>query len=302
MPQFSVVIPTYNRADRIVGTLDSVLSQDFDDFEVVLIDDGSLDNTEEVIREHYSGNPRVRYIKQANAERGAARNHGLREALAPYVLFFDSDDLMHRQHLSTLAAIIREHPGINFLATKYQIERDGRAHPSSLAPLKEGFYGLELFLPGNPLACNICVNKENPSLKLFEEDRSYAVFEDWMFMVENLAADRLYLSDRVTISLVDHAERSMRGDNREIVRKNRLARDWISERVPLNDEQKRILDGYSHYFCAIHCYLDNERTRSLDHLYKAARKIGLKPRVLALLVKTLIGRGMVQKAARLKRG
>jgi len=298
MPSFSVVIPTYNRARLIAATIDSVLAQDWKEFEVVVVDDGSTDNTREVIEQSYANDARVRYIRQANSERGAARNHGLRESRGDYVVFFDSDDLMQKDHLSTLASVAESQAGANFLATKYEILRDGRKLPSSLHDLKEGFYGLEIFLRGNPLACNVCVRRENPRLKLFVEDRRYAVFEDWIFMVQNLAADRLYLSDSVTITLVDHDKRSMRGDNREIIRKNRLARDWIVERVPLSEDQKRILDGYSHYFCAIHSYLDGDRRNGLRHLYSAARAIGVNASVAALLLKMIVGQKLLHKATR----
>jgi glycosyltransferase involved in cell wall biosynthesis len=298
MPTFSVVIPTYNRASLITATLDSVLAQDRDDFEVVLVDDGSTDDTSEVVRKNYAQDKRVRYIRQANAERGAARNRGLREARNEYVVFFDSDDVMHADHLSALAAVIERQAGVNFLATKYEIERDGRSFPSSLSPLKEGFYGLDIFLRGNPLACNICVRRENPRLRPFVEDRRYAVFEDWMFMVENLVADQLYLSDRVTISLIDHANRSMRGNNQEIIRKNRLARDWIMKNVPLGEDQKNILDGYSHYFCAIHSYLDGDRKQGLRHLSEARRRIGINRQIAALFVKLMVGQKLLHKATK----
>lgn len=297
MPSFSIVIPTYNRAGLIEGTVKSVLAQEYETFEIVIVDDGSTDNTSAVIEKSFAGDARVRYFRQANAERGAARNRGLKEALGSYVVFFDSDDLMHRDHLSALAVIIASRPEINFLATKYEISRDGKAFPSSLHGLKEGVYGLDLFLRGNPLACNVCVRRENPHLKLFVEDRRYAVFEDWMFMVQNLASDQLYLIDRVTISLIDHANRSMRGDNQEIIRKNRLARDWIIENVALSAAQKKILDGYSHYFCAIHSYLDGKRRAGLRHLYHAAKGIGVTANVAALVAKMFIGQKLLHKAS-----
>ncbi len=298
MPSFSVVIPTYNRADFIVNTINSVLAQDHHDFEVIVVDDGSTDNTSEVIRENYGESEKVRYFRQPNAERGAARNRGFKESRSEYTVFFDSDDLMHSDHLSKLAVAINHHPQINFLATKYQLQRDGKIYPSALHGLAEGYYGLDLFLRGNSLACNICVKRDNPRLSLFVEDRRYAVFEDWMFMVQNLASDRMYLSNHVTISLVDHAMRSMRGNNQEIIRKNRLARDWILENVPLNEDQKRTLNGYSHYFCAIHSYLDNDRRRGLGHLFSAAKSIGVNRRVVALLLKMMIGRKLLRKASR----
>jgi glycosyltransferase involved in cell wall biosynthesis len=89
-PLVSVVIPTYNRAQYIAETIESVLAQTYPNLEIIVIDDGSTDNTEEVVSKFI---PKIQYIKQKNSERGASRNHGLRLAKGEYISFLDSDDL-----------------------------------------------------------------------------------------------------------------------------------------------------------------------------------------------------------------
>lgn len=90
-PLVSVIIPTYNRAHLIDRPIRSVLTQTFQDFELLLVDDGSADRTEEAVRK--VGDPRVRYIAQpCNAGVSAARNRGLRESCGEFVAFLDSDD------------------------------------------------------------------------------------------------------------------------------------------------------------------------------------------------------------------
>jgi len=96
-PTFSVVIPAYNRAHLIRATIDSVLEQTFGDFEVLVVDDGSKDNTGEVVSA--ITDPRVRYVRQENAGANAARNRGIDEALGPFVAFLDSDDTFLPHHL-----------------------------------------------------------------------------------------------------------------------------------------------------------------------------------------------------------
>ena len=89
-PQVSIVIPTHNSSRYLVKALDSVLAQTVSDFEVLVVDDGSTDDTECVMR-HY-GAP-VRYIRQQNAGVAVARNNGISESRGRYVAFLDADDV-----------------------------------------------------------------------------------------------------------------------------------------------------------------------------------------------------------------
>jgi glycosyltransferase involved in cell wall biosynthesis len=77
-PLFSIVIPTYNRAHLITKTIESVLAQEDGDFEILVVDDGSSDNTGEVVSRIFD--PRLTYFRKENAERGAARNFGFRKS------------------------------------------------------------------------------------------------------------------------------------------------------------------------------------------------------------------------------
>ena len=83
-PYFSIVIPAYNRAHLISKTLDSVLNQSYENFEVIIVDDGSTDNTEEVVKP-YLADQRFRYYWKSNGERGAARNFGVLKSNGEFV-------------------------------------------------------------------------------------------------------------------------------------------------------------------------------------------------------------------------
>ena len=94
MPKVSVVIPSHNRVRVVADALDSVLAQTHSDFEVIVVDDGSTDDTRAVVSRYVSRNPkRVVYLWQENAGAPAARNAGIRAATGDYVAFLDSDDL-----------------------------------------------------------------------------------------------------------------------------------------------------------------------------------------------------------------
>jgi glycosyltransferase involved in cell wall biosynthesis len=93
MPEISVLIPSYNRADLLPRALDSVWQQDFDDLEVLVVDDGSSDGTIDWLDQHKKTHPQLRYvIHDRNKGEAAARNTALREARGTYVAFLDSDD------------------------------------------------------------------------------------------------------------------------------------------------------------------------------------------------------------------
>ncbi|HXF75779.1 MAG TPA: glycosyltransferase [Methylomirabilota bacterium] len=106
-PAVSVVVATYNRAYLLPETIDSILRQKFQDFELIVVDDGSTDGTRAVV-ERYG--PRVRYLCQDNRGPSAARNLGVKHARASWISFQDSDDLCAAEHLEALYGYARAHP------------------------------------------------------------------------------------------------------------------------------------------------------------------------------------------------
>lgn len=95
----SIIIPVYNNADTIRRTIDSIKSQSYRDYEVILVNDGSTDDSGNVIKESIGNDPRFKYIEQVNQGVSAARNRGLEEATMKYVTFTDGDDLLTQNAL-----------------------------------------------------------------------------------------------------------------------------------------------------------------------------------------------------------
>ena len=93
MPTVSVIIPTYNRALMVKDAIQSVLDQTYSDYEIIVVDDGSTDNTSKVINDLRSHSGKVHYIHQENKGRSAARNIGVHAARGDYIAFLDSDDM-----------------------------------------------------------------------------------------------------------------------------------------------------------------------------------------------------------------
>lgn len=105
--KISVVLPTYNRANTIKKSIDSILGQSFKDFELIIIDDGSTDNTKNLIEE-YKDN-RIKYFYQKNSGACSARNYGIKMAQGDYIAFIDSDDIWHEDKLQKQYNVISKY-------------------------------------------------------------------------------------------------------------------------------------------------------------------------------------------------
>lgn len=126
VPTVSVIIPTYNRARLIGEAIQSVLDQTFTDLELIVVDDGSTDNTESVVTEFKD--PRVRYIHQENMGISAARNAGIHNTQGRYVAFLDSDDLWLPRLLESQVPVLDGDPHFGVVYTRAQaIDANGNA-------------------------------------------------------------------------------------------------------------------------------------------------------------------------------
>lgn len=157
----SVIIPLYNKKESIATALNSVLAQTYQDFEVMVVDDGSTDDGAAVV-EGYT-DPRIRLIRQANAGVSAARNKGIAEAKGEYVAFLDADDEWMPEFLEEIVALQSEFPECKAQATSYVQHMNGEKHGIILNKLPfSGEHGVltnyfEVASHSHPPVCSICV-------------------------------------------------------------------------------------------------------------------------------------------------
>jgi len=133
----SVVIPTYNRASFLEETIDSVLAQTFQRFELIVVDDGSTDGTQEILSGY---GEKIRVITQANQGPSAARNRGIEEAKGEWIAFLDSDDAWKPDKLKKQIQFITDHPETKICQTEELWIRNGkRVNPRKKHEMHSGW-------------------------------------------------------------------------------------------------------------------------------------------------------------------
>jgi glycosyltransferase involved in cell wall biosynthesis len=125
-PRVSIITPTFNRADFIRSAVESVLAQTFGDFELLIVDDGSTDNTVSVL-EPYLSDVRIRYFHQPNQGQSVARNRGLAEAQGELICFLDSDDAWLENKLEKQVSMMDQYPEVDIIhGDEIDIDEYGR--------------------------------------------------------------------------------------------------------------------------------------------------------------------------------
>lgn len=124
MPQVSIITPCYNASRFISQTIDSVLSKTFTDWEMIIVDDGSKDDSSDIVEKYVKKDSRIRLIQQPNGGSANARNHGIREATGRYIALLDADDLWLPQFLEKQIEFMKEKKAICVYSSYKRIDEN----------------------------------------------------------------------------------------------------------------------------------------------------------------------------------
>lgn len=174
MPTVSVVIPSYNRKELVVEALESVFSQTFRDYEIVLVDDGSTDGTEQAIRPFRD---RLRYLYKPNGGVSSARNHGIRLAEGNLIAFLDSDDIWEANFLEITTGYLMQNPDVAMVSTGWRTLPGGHRWPPIRKPLLHGCL-FSLLIQERLVRTSAVVARKNILLDAGLFDESLEVAED----------------------------------------------------------------------------------------------------------------------------
>lgn len=198
MPAVSIIMPAYNTAPYIGASIASVRAQTFRDFELLVVDDGSPDDSAAIAERFTREDPRIRVLRQVNRGVSSARNHALRVATAPIIAFLDSDDLWAPEYLAAQLAILDARPEIDivtgnawFLGSRL----DGR--PARPSPDRRPAPDLASILGDEAAVFIMTVFRRRVHETIGEFDEEFRTNEDYDYWVRaSLAGFRFARNDR----------------------------------------------------------------------------------------------------------
>lgn len=179
-PLVSIIVPCYNQAQYLPETLNSLLVQTYLDWECIIVNDGSRDNTEEVAKQYCDKDKRFIYIYKENAGLSEARNTGIKTSNGDYILPLDADDLIAEAYISEAVYILDNNPNIKIVYGK--AEFFGSINGAWELPL----YSLEEMLLGNIIYCSAFFRKDDFEKTLGYNKNMIYGWEDWDFWLSIL--------------------------------------------------------------------------------------------------------------------
>lgn len=267
---FSIVVPAYNRGESIGLTLNSVLNQVYTNWELIVVDDGSSDNTKEVVSRYVEKDKRISYIYQDNAERSAARNNGAHHAKNDFFIFLDSDDLFEKDHLKELAAFIDKHNSEKALYfTEAKVFKEGKIKKMLSTPSTN--YDPEFFLAHSIIPARVSLHRE--LLDEFKFDLDCIVVEDTVLWCEICAKYPVYKcnTDHVLYHLHDDNSVNIKKYNAFSQRLKGLLKLFnqkeVGKSIPKAVKDKQIVNCY--FGIARHHFYNKRKTKAIGMMLKS---------------------------------
>jgi len=267
---FSIITPTYNRADKIGVAIQSVLRQDYQNFELIIVDDGSTDNTKEVVQNF--DDPRILYFKKKNEERNIARNYGIAKANGQYIGFLDSDDFLYNHHLQQAHNFILEKKYPEIIHLNFRIT--GLNTSSSFITQNSIKNVNKELINENFISCNsIFIRKEIFSQFQFLNSKYAILGEDYYLWLRLASRYKIHLSQEITSAVTEHPDRSL----------NKIDVDRLAIGISEIHETLKKDYKFTHYygwkskkyfalnyiFIALHLILQSRKKESLQYLKRA---------------------------------
>ena len=246
MSYISIIIPLYNKEKDIKKTIDSVLKQTYINFEVVIIDDGSTDNSLEIVKR--INDKRIKLYQKENEGVSIARNLGVEKATSPYIAFLDGDDYWHPNHLENINFLITTYPNHNWFASAYEKKRTEKLTVKMDSPILENgdeWHGevddffKNCFKDSLVNSSSVCFKK-----KFFKDlngfNISYTHGEDTDLWIRAALSSKIIFYNNFTS--IQNLESNNRSTDIPIVKRNIIDINSFTEKEKNNPSLKKYLD------------------------------------------------------------
>lgn len=252
-PLVSIIIPTYNYGHFIAQTLDSILEQTFQDWECLIIDDGSADETFQVVKVYMDADDRFRYISHpSNKGLSAARNTGLTNSRGKYIQILDADDLLENKKIEKHVSYLENHPRVDIVYGNVRYFRCQNPHERLLGRWKnarepwmpktsgKGRQVLKALVRTNIMVVNAPLIRRRAMEEVGSFDNNMLSRSDWDYWIRSAEKDMnfKYLEEQNTLALVRWHDKSMSSahqDQRPRIRSELYMRSKLKNR--LNDHE-----------------------------------------------------------------
>lgn len=239
----SIIIPTFNRRDYITTALDSVLKQTYEDHEIIVVDDGSTDDTKDVLKPYQDN---IRYFYQDNSGIPTTRNRGIREARGDYIAFLDSDDYWLPEKLERQIECFSKNPHYGMVATRCSsIRPDGRLREKN-RPGKSGWVLIDLFKANFIRTSSAMIKKEClDTVGVFDESLPECEEYDlWLRIAKQYPVG--FINDPLSVYTDNPEGVSTDSLAGRLLRLKVLEKDYLKECIPSPVYRKRLASNY-HY-------------------------------------------------------
>ncbi|MDM7527916.1 glycosyltransferase family 2 protein [Lacticaseibacillus paracasei] len=224
VPFFTICIPTYNRGDRVLNAVKSVQRQSFKDFEILVVDDGSIDCTNSLFQLNLIQDDRVFYLQKDNGGKYTAINMGVRLARGKYFIILDSDDIMCKDTLKIMYHMLQQNPNLGGVIGKFS-DKDNHRIGDPFSSSKETISYIDFhfrdgfsFTGNRYKDCFECNRTASLKRICFPEDKSIKFIpESWLFdqlgdshrlaVTNEIFGEKEYLSDGITKNYGDQFNR-----------------------------------------------------------------------------------------------
>ena len=295
MPKVSVIIPTYNYGKYIEKAIDSVLAQTYKDFEIIVVDDGSTDNTREIIESKYKN--KVQYFYQENKGAPVARNKGIKESRGEYLVFLDADDWFMPENLSIKIKIIENNPENDWVYSDwYFADEKGNIKERALEKQVRSGYCMEddlynsLLIHGNFINSSCALVKREQIIQIGGHDNTLLAHQDydlWLrlskhtkvkFIPLPLICQRIHQG---SISTNFKSKFLVRLQIYENLGRNHESLKVIKDRLP-----KMLADTYN-YLSIISLHEDN-RLEAIANLFKSVKSRPCQKKAYSILLRIMM--------------